>query len=117
MFQDIFVSVRITKGHVPKLDIPFYRFPVFGFSHKAVPIFFHHLGRILDGGHLLQQSGDPLDIGLSGDNIRQNAGDLLDRFEDTHRIGGKRRQGTDFHQTLHGQVSAAGKHQSGSDRA
>ena len=70
VFQNVFVSIRIAERHIPKFDVAADRLPIFGFSHKVVSVLFHHVGSILNSGHLFQKAADPLDIGLGRDDVR-----------------------------------------------
>ena len=116
VFQNVFAPVRIAESHVPKFDVPADWLPIFGFAYKIVAVFFHDLRCVLDGRYLFQKAADPLDIGLGRDDVSQDTGNLLNRFKNTDRVRGKRRESADFHQPLHGQIAAAGQHQRGCQR-
>ena len=91
MLQYIFLPVRIPKGNVLKHDIPPYLFPIIPIRHKGVAVFLKHMGLVYHIRLLFQQIRHPLDIRLTGNQVRQQSGQLLDRFEYNHRIGDKNR--------------------------
>ena len=101
VLQNVFVPVRIAECHISEFDITADRLPIFGFPHKIVPVLLYHVGGILNNGYLFQKAADTFDVGLGGDNVRQNTGNLLDGLKNAHRVGSESRQSSNFHQSLH----------------
>ena len=111
MFQYIFFTIRIPETHIPKLDIPADRFPVFPLRLCRITIPFQHLRCIGNIRFLLQQIRHSFYIGLARNHIRQESCQLLDRFKDSHCVRQKYRQRTQCNDLMLHKISATRQHE------
>ena len=110
VLQHIFTPIGIPEGHIPELNFPQERLPVFRFGVEHVSVPGLHLRGIPDLGNLVHEAGDPLDGGLEGDELGNVRRRHLDGLENTHGVGGEGGEGSNFQHLLLHHVAAPQEH-------
>ena len=96
MLQDLLVPVRVLEGHVLKADIAPDGLPVLLFGLKAVAVNGGDLGAVVYIRPGLQESGEPFDIHLGGDQVGDGIHDPPDRLHHALGIGHEHGEGADL---------------------
>ena len=117
MAEHVLAAVRVPEGYVAELDIAADRLPVLALRLEGRAVLLDHLGRVRDERLLLEQAHHALNIRLQGKNVRDVAGNLLDRLEDADGVRRKRGQRADQHQILEHKRAAARQHNRRRQRA
>ena len=96
MFQHILVPVRITERDVLKSNIAADGFPVLLLRIKGIAVLLNHLRRIRHIGGCADKPGQPLDVHLGGNDIRNGVHNPADRFHHALGIGHEHRKRAHF---------------------
>ena len=104
------LPIRIMKRHVPKLDITKKRLPVLPLRMEHVTVFFDNRGTILHIRLSMQKLAHPFNVYLYVQHRRNGLQNKLDRIHHLQCIRHEDGQCTDFHHTLHRQLSTHIKH-------
>ena len=109
VLQHVFRAVGVVEGHVLKGDVAKERLPVLPLGREGGAVLLHHFGAVGDFGLQLQQGGDPLDVGLGGDEVGDGAGQGLHRVGDAQGEVHKDGQLANANRAPQHHVAAAGE--------
>ena len=112
MFQHVFLPVRVHKGNILKHNVSLDFFPIPLIRRKCVSVLSKHIGSVHHIRLLFQQIHHPLNICLTGNQLRQQSGKLLYGFKYNNRIRDKYRQRPQFNDIFLDHIAALCQHHS-----
>ena len=96
VLEHVLIPVRIAEGDILKGDITADGLPVLPPGVKGIAVFFNDFRRIRDIGRGAEEAGEPLNVHLGGDDVRDRVHDPADRFHHALSIGHEHREGADL---------------------